>query len=181
MPRLTTVVIWALAAASVVFWTLRLQDMAGASAAVPVAQAALVADTQGLRKLLGAQAAPVALQAPSREATRYQLLGVLAGTTSQGGAAIIAVNGQPARPYRVGTRIGDGDGDDLYLQSLQGRQARLGASLDGPASVVLELPEFKPAAAAPTGTNIRPGPAPMVNRNTSLPPVGQPLVPPDDR
>ena len=56
-----------------------------------------------------------------------------------GGAALIAVDGKPAKPYRVGAVIDTG----LVLQSLGPRQARLGASAEGPASLTLEMPARK--------------------------------------
>ena len=68
-------------------------------------------------------------------ASRLQLLGVLAGEASQG-AALIAVDGHSAKPYRVGAVVVDG----WVLQSAQGRRISLGAAIDGPQTLVLELP-----------------------------------------
>ena len=59
----------------------------------------------------------------------------------QAGAALIAVNGQPPRPYRVGASLEGG----LVLQAVSRRSARLGASMNGPATVELTLPESAPA------------------------------------
>ncbi len=71
-------------------------------------------------------------------ASRFQLLGVLdAGPDT--GAALIAVDGKPAKPYRVGALVVEG----LVLQSAQGRRISLGASIDGPQTLVLELPAKK--------------------------------------
>ena len=53
------------------------------------------------------------------------------------GCALIAVNGQPPRPYRVGASLEGG----LVLQAVSRRSARLGASMNGPATVELTLPE----------------------------------------
>jgi general secretion pathway protein C len=63
------------------------------------------------------------------------LLGVLADR-QQGGAALIAVDGKAAKPYRVGATV---DGN-LVLQSVAGRHAVLAESVDGPAQITLELP-----------------------------------------
>ena len=63
------------------------------------------------------------------------LLGVLAGTASGGGAALIAVDGKPARPYRVGAAVEPG----MVVQSLSRREARLGASQDGASTMTLEV------------------------------------------
>ena len=94
-------------------------------------------DGTALARLLGAvpagPAAPVAVAAPS---SRFALLGVLSGRSSGGGAALISLDGKPARPFRVGAQVDSG----LVLQSLGPRQASLGASVDGPTTVRLEMP-----------------------------------------
>lgn len=66
---------------------------------------------------------------------QYGLSGVAAARPPDG-AALISVNGQPPRPYRVGASLEGG----LVLQSVSRRGARLGASLNGPATVELTLP-----------------------------------------
>mgnify|MGYP002663292091 FL=1 len=104
----------------------------------PVAPAPQSApDGTALARLLGAvpagPAAPVAVAAPS---SRFALLGVLSGRSSGGGAALISLDGKPARPFRVGAQVDSG----LVLQSLGPRQASLGASVDGPTTVRLEMP-----------------------------------------
>ena len=71
-------------------------------------------------------------------ASRFQLQGVLAGGPDAG-AALIAVDGKPAKPYRVGAVVADG----WVLQSAQGRRVNLGASMNGPQTLVLELPAKK--------------------------------------
>jgi general secretion pathway protein C len=101
-------------------------------------------DSLAVARVLGAQ--PVASAAPNAPAaptgTQYQLQGVVAASAA-GGAALIAVNGQPPRPYRVGASLEGG----LVLQAVSRRSARLGASMNGPATVELTLPE---SAAAPS-------------------------------
>jgi general secretion pathway protein C len=71
-------------------------------------------------------------------ASRFQLQGVLAGGASQG-AALIVVDGNVAKPFRVGSLVVDG----LVVQSAQGRRVSLGAAMDGPSTLVLELPAKK--------------------------------------
>ena len=78
-----------------------------------------------------------AAAAPSL-ASRFQLQGVMAGGPNAG-AALIAVDGKAAKPFRVGAVVADG----LVLQSAQGRRVTLGAAMDGPQSLVLELPAKK--------------------------------------
>lgn len=135
--RLVTFVLWALAAASAVYWGLHL-SAPPAGLAVPAAAAApLAPDVQAIARLLGVGSAVVAVPtAPvASVSSRFALLGVLAGRSSGGGAALIAVDGQPAKPFRLGAVVDAG----LVLLALGPRQAQLGAA-GGPASLTLEMP-----------------------------------------
>lgn len=130
--RLTTLALWALCGVSLAWWGLRLtQGSAPARAPLAVSQAPAL-DAQALARLLGAEAAP----APAAAPTRLTLLGVLAGTVSGDGAALIAIDGKPAKPYRVGREVEPG----LVVQSLGAREAHLGSAVDGPPTMTLELP-----------------------------------------
>ncbi|OYU44770.1 MAG: general secretion pathway protein C, partial [Burkholderiales bacterium PBB4] len=71
-------------------------------------------------------------------ASRFSLVGVLADS-SAGGVAIIAVDGAPPKPYRVGAWLADG----WMLQSVRGRIALVGSERGGPIAVTLELPALK--------------------------------------
>lgn len=134
--RLATFVLWLLAAASVAYWGLRLAGRPQDAALPAVAAAAAAPDVQAIARLLGAGAAPVAAAAPQPSlASRFALIGVLAGQQSGGGAALIAVDGKPPKPYRVGAQVEDG----LVLLALGLREARLGPP-GGPATLTLELP-----------------------------------------
>ena len=129
-----TLVVWALAAASVAYWGLRLLARPPAlAAAARVASVPVSTDPAVVARLLGATAAQAAPQASL--ASRFALSGVVAGVPG-GGAALIAVDGKPARPFRVGGVIEEG----LVLQSASARQATLGQSRDGPALVTLDMP-----------------------------------------
>lgn len=132
-----TVLVWALAAASVVYWGLRIRgEASGGQAPVPVAAPAETQpDPQAVARVLGASGVAAA---PASIASRFALQGVVA-SPSGGGSALIAVDGQPARPYVVGNAVGEG----WVLRSVAGRQAVLAAS-DGGAAVTLELPPLKP-------------------------------------
>lgn len=133
--RAGTLILWAAAGACVVFWALRLATPAGA-AMVPVAAPAPVSvDLQAVAQVLGAGPALPVAQAPAAP-SRYTLHGLLAGRDSGRGAAVIGVNGQPARAYPVGAQVDEG----LVLQSVGVQQARLGPSQQGSATVTLELP-----------------------------------------
>lgn len=130
-----TFILWAAAGACLVFWTLRLASPVEASMVAVAAPGPVAVDLQALAQVLGAgPAAPVA-QAPAAP-SRYALLGLLAGRDSGRGAAVIGVNGQPAKAFPVGAQVDQ----DLVLQSVGVQEARLGPSLQGAATVTLELP-----------------------------------------
>ena len=134
--RLATFVLWLLAAASVAYWGLRLAGRTQDVALPAVVTAPAAPDVQAIARLLGAGVAPVAAAAPQASlASRFALIGVLAGQQSGGGAALIAVDGKPPKPYRVGAQVEDG----LVLLALGPREARLGPP-GGPATLTLELP-----------------------------------------
>jgi len=138
--RGVTFVVWAAAAASAAYWTMK---FAGSESSVPrvaaASRQAAPADPMVVARLLGytASSAPTAVAQPSTS-SRLSLIGVVADR-SQRGAALIAVDGKPAKPYRVGTQIDEG----IVLQSVQPRRAVLAASMEGPAVVTLELPTLQ--------------------------------------
>lgn len=137
--RLATFALWALAAASVAYWGLRLSAPAGTAGPMVLAAAAVAPDAAAIARLLGGTVEPPSKTIePTPVATvgRWVLVGVLVGQSSGGGAALIAVDGQAAKPFRVGAQVADG----LVLQALAPRQARLGASAQGPATLTLDMP-----------------------------------------
>ena len=119
-----TFVLWFLAVACVVFWGLKLSASQGLLGAPALAPTPTVVDTQALVRLLGGSPVGTTMAAAP---TRYSLVGVLAGTRSGHGAALIEIDGKPAKPYRVGAQVTDG----LVLQSVGRREAHLGAAMDG--------------------------------------------------
>jgi general secretion pathway protein C len=143
---------WSAAAACSVFWALR----------VGVSQPGLPVDVQPvsgagalrgeLSRLLGAGPAEVAeVVAPSALASRFKLVGVIAPKARANasaeptrGVALIALDGKPARAFRVGSRV---DGE-LMLQSVAQRSAQIGAA-NGAVALRLEL---APLPAPSTGT-----------------------------
>ncbi len=133
--RIGSFLAWALAAASVVFWTLRVVSPTD-GAVVAVADSGVVSvDSQAVALALGAGSQqPVAAAAAT--SSRYTLQGLLAGRDSGLGAAVIAVNGQAAKAFPVGSEVDQG----LVLQSVGVQQARLGPSREGNATLTLELP-----------------------------------------
>jgi general secretion pathway protein C len=141
--RGTTFVLWGLAGASAVYWGLKLGGVQPpVNAPVAGARQVATADPVAIARLLGstpaAAAGPAALPVASL-ATRFQLVGVVAGARSGAGAAVISVDGKPAKPYRVGAALDEG----LLLQSVRGRTAVIAAQPAGPALVTLELPPLR--------------------------------------
>ena len=140
--KLTTLLLWAGAAGIAVFWGLRFAGSTGGETPVVPAAQPVQANAQAMAKALGAVALPASSSpAVTPVASRYTLMGVVAGRESGAGAVVIAVSGQPARAVRVGDAVEEG----VILQSLSTREARLGPA-NGAATTVLELP--KPAIAA---------------------------------
>jgi general secretion pathway protein C len=139
--RGATFALWAAVGLSALYWLLK---VAGGTppvdARVPPPRSVAAADPAAIARLLGSSpAAALPVAAAPALATRFQLVGVAAGATSGEGAAVISLDGKPARPYRVGTVIDEG----LVLQSVQGRSATIGAQRGGPPLVVLELPPLR--------------------------------------
>lgn len=133
--RLGTLALWALAGASLVYWGLKLAVRPALVSAPVAAPAPPLPDAQALARLLGAGPAPAVTTVAAP--TRFALQGVLAGTASGGGAALIAVDNQPARPFRLGATVADG----LVVKSLGRRQVRLGPAEGTEGAVTLEVPE----------------------------------------
>lgn len=159
--RLVTAVLWALAAASAVYWVLRLSGPAP-GASTPVASTLAGPGDNAARKaaiarLLGAQplqTSGVVVAASSR----FTLAGVV--SQGMGGAALLVVDGKPARPYRVGSAIDD----NTVLQSVGPRHAVLSSAADGSTVQRLELP----ALGAPRMGNMPTSVAPSSGLPTAI-------------
>ena len=135
-----TFLLWAGVAASVVAWGLKLGS---AASGVPSAAAVGLrppppADVAALGRVLGAVSDPVAAARTPSAGSRMSLLGVVADRSHQG-AALISIDGRPAKPFRVGTPVDEG----LVLKSVEARRAVIASSMDGPAVVTLELPPLQ--------------------------------------
>jgi general secretion pathway protein C len=150
--RLAAFVIWALVAGTGVFWGIRFLVHA-APAPMQVATADVGSLTRGdLSRLLGSDPvvqAPVASPGMAQQlGGRLRLTGVAAPRQHGGpGLAVISVDGNPPRVYRVGALIDS----NLVLHDVSMRTATVAMVQSGsdPASeVVLEMP---PLAAAATG------------------------------
>ncbi|AMO23442.1 hypothetical protein GCM10027034_40620 [Ramlibacter solisilvae] len=131
-----TFMLWGLVAASAVYWAMKLIDGGPVVPPATAARTSAPVDPAAVARLLGSSPeAPAAAAAPSL-ASRFSLLGVVAGRAQQGTAALIAVDGRPPRPYRVGAQVDEG----LVLQSVEPRRVALGATPGGPPALTLELP-----------------------------------------
>ncbi len=153
LPRLFTFVLAALAAGSAVFWALHLTAPLQ-SAALPAVdlQQPVLADTAAVVRALGgsvdAVSTPVA--GPALAASRFALTGVIAGASR--GAALIAVDGKPPKPYRVGARVAD----EWVLRSVQPRRAvlvQVDATGQAPATGGTELTLEMPLLSSLKGKN----------------------------
>ena len=175
--RGVTLCVWALVAACAVFWALRLSAGASSGGGAPVARSAPVAgDAAVLGQLLGAvatkaEAAPVVAPLGSR----FAVSGVIAQDRRRygpSGLAVIAIDGKPARIFRVGDRVEEGS----VLQSVGTRSVVLASDMKAPAALTLALPG--PLPAKPRGNAPAPAAAPMA---LPLPgaglPTGQPNAP----
>jgi len=138
--RLATLALAALAAGSAVYWVLK---WPAAPVQVSTAETPLAAtvDSAAVARALGGGAAPVAsLNAVAPASSRFVLAGVVSGGVHRG-AALIAVDGKPAKPYREGAVVGE----QWVLSAVQPRRVVLapqgGSAAD--AGITLELPPKK--------------------------------------
>lgn len=183
--RWWTLGVWALAAASAAYWGMRLfvNPQPVPAHAKPVeASAAARGD---LTRLFGADAPPPAVDAQPEPApdARFQLLGVVSPRSPQAareGVALIAVDGKPARAYRVGAVV---DGNNV-LKTVNPRGATLGPR-DGAALVALNLAPPPPAATGTppplppdAGGPVTPPPQPVAPYPGAVPPRPSVPVPP---
>jgi general secretion pathway protein C len=146
LARWWTLGVWAAAAAGAVFWGLRV-FVTPTPLPPNTRTAAATAVVRGdLTKLFGVDAPPPPVDVAPEPApdARFHLLGVVSprprGAASEG-LALIAVDGKPARPFRVGMVV---DGPTV-LKSVNARGAMLGPR-DGDAVVALSLAPPVPAA-----------------------------------
>lgn len=134
--RAVTFFLAALVALSASYWVLK--SMQGHSVSATAAAVNASPDPQVLARVLGGgqTARPVASgEASSSARAPYVLVGVLADR-AQGGAALISVDGKPAKPFGVGATV---DGD-LVLQSVSGRSAVLAGRSQGAVPITLDMP-----------------------------------------
>lgn len=160
---LITLVVWALAAGGLMYWLLHPGDSGSllrtlGSGAADASGAA--ANTAQVARALGAVANTPAQPADTNVLGHLRLEGVL--TYGPGGAAAIAVNGQPAKAVRVGSTVEGGE-NGWTLRAVEPHSVVL---TQGAREEKLELPSPEqrsrardvaaPLAAVPAGTPARP-------------------------
>lgn len=146
--------VWAAVAFSAVAWGLRWSaGGTGLDSAASVSHVQAEIDSMAVARSLGG--APLAAPATPSAASRFQLVGVVAGGPLQG-AALLAVDGKPAKPYRVGAVVAQG----WVLQSVQAKRVSLGAGVEGPTALTLDLPVKNqlPLSSAMPAASMPPGP-----------------------
>lgn len=167
--RMSAFACWAVVAASLMYWGLRLF---AAPATAPDYTVAVDQATRGdLARVFGTSAAPapaVAVAAPPAPAapSRFKLVGVAAprDAGANSGLALISIDGKPARAVRVGRPVDEG----WVLQSVSRQSARLSATA-GAETMDLDIP---PLALASRGV---PGAVPSSASPGTPPPS---VVPP---
>ncbi len=146
--RIAAFLVWALVAACAVYWAMRLLAVP-APLPVSVQPVSMAGAIRGdIARLFVSPAAPAAAPVEPALASRFKLVGVLAPKDAERGRgqgiALIAIDGKPARPYRVGAALDD----HLVLLAVATRGATLGPP-SGPPVLQLEVPALPPPA---TGT-----------------------------
>lgn len=181
--RLLSFVIWAVVAASAVFWLTRLLSRSDPAPSHTVtANAGASVASADLSRLLGSTrtaSADASVQPEPEADARFKLIGVVApkSASPDSGLALIAVDGKPPRPVLLGGVV---DGP-LVLLAVNHRRAELGPA-GGEATVRLELP------AVPEANRSKPAPRPVAPvytpppqapgaRQQTTPPPPQPAVP----
>jgi general secretion pathway protein C len=133
----TTFLLWGLVAAAAVYWGLKFTASAsGPAGGPPVAAPVVAADPAVIAALLGALPNTGAAAPAASLSSRFALTGVVADQ-SHSGAALIAVDGKPPKPFRVGAQVDE----TLVLQSVDSRRAVLGSG--GAPVLTLELPPLR--------------------------------------
>ncbi len=102
VPAGAATLLWALAAASAMLWWLHLPHHEGPTSAALAPSQSLALDNSAVARTLGYSGNSVA--AAPDEQKRFQLLGVISAASGQG-SALIAVDGQAPKTYRMGQLI----------------------------------------------------------------------------
>lgn len=135
-PAVVAGLLWLAAGLSAGYWVLQAWGRSPVTPVPATSSGPPVVETAQVARALGAlPAAMPQANAPVVAASRYALQGVVAVGTDRG-AALIGVDAQPSRPFRVGAEVESG----VFLQAVTAKEVRLGPSVEGPASVTLAMP-----------------------------------------
>jgi general secretion pathway protein C len=152
LSRAAAFLIWALVAATGVFWLLRLTAQGPSIRHATLASPQALPSRAELSRVLGSTPVTATPAAASPElSSRFVLTGVMAPKKSSAGAArpqgqgpglaLIAVDGQPAKPYALGAKLDV----NLTLLAVTLRSASIGPEGGSPV-LTLELPALPPPA-----------------------------------
>jgi general secretion pathway protein C len=134
-PGLASFVLAGLTAGSAAYWFWLRSTPAVSLPLVSVAEQTAILEDHGLARLLGHQESDSAMVLVPVVNGRFALTGVLAGS-AKGGAALISVDGTPAKSFKLGDRVAD----NLYLQSVSRRSVILADRSDSAKSpIALEM------------------------------------------
>lgn len=135
--RITTLSLAALTAASVTYWVLPWFATTPSAPRAALVQANVAPpDPQAVARVLGGGQTTTTGETAGELASHFKLSGVVV-EPPPGGYAVITVDDQPPKPFRVGDSVGEG----LVLHSVTPHSAALAVRLDAPVSVTLDLPE----------------------------------------
>lgn len=131
--------VWVLAGASALYWGLRIASPSNKTQPTTVsASPVFQADPATVARFLGAHSNDKPTTVSSSMRSRFVLLGVLADK-SGAGAALIAADDKPPKPFRVGSEVVPG----YQLQSVKSRIATLQSITDNSSIVTLEMVPLK--------------------------------------
>lgn len=141
--RLFTLVVWLAVGLCAAYWAFKFVTTKHVEATAALPAPTVAVDSEAVGKLLGATDIVAVKVINTPASTKFVLFG-LASTARGQGVALIALDGKPARPYRVGSLVAD----DLVLKSISKTGVILAVSLQAAEGMTLELPQLKPASVA---------------------------------
>lgn len=150
--RLITLAVWLVAVLCGAYWALKFVTVKPISANAAAFTPAIVVDSSAVAKLLGAIDNVAGKATITPASSNYALFG-LAMTGGGQGVALIATDGKPAKPYRVGSNVAD----DLVLKSVSRTEAILATSVSAADGMKLELPVRQPANTSANVSALVPG------------------------
>lgn len=127
-----TSLIWLTTIGTGLYWASLLLAERKTPGYAPVVPPVVSIDSQAVARLMGSVNTPTAEKSSVTE--RLKLLGVVAAELGAG-AALISIDGKPAKPFRVGNAVEEG----LYLRSAIGRQATLSTEQDQSVLFTLDM------------------------------------------